>query len=99
MPAFEIENQAGTGLNFFEVDKKALKIGLAMHLQGKENLRQVQSSSAQVCPPPLSIEQRCWTLTPPPPLHPIPTRLRLLPTRMPRVKACIAKNVHSFEER
>jgi len=44
MPTFEIENQAGTGLNFSEDDKKALKIGLAMHLQGKENLKQVACS-------------------------------------------------------
>ena len=53
MPAFEIENQAGQGLNFSEVDKKALKIGLAMHLQGKENLRQVQH------PPPLPHHSLC----------------------------------------
>jgi hypothetical protein len=42
MPTFEIENQAGTGMQFSEDDKRALKIGLAMHLQGKENFQKVR---------------------------------------------------------
>ncbi len=37
------------GLKFLEVDKKALAMGLAMHLQGKENLRQVGTSVHFIC--------------------------------------------------